>query len=62
MRGEINLGYGLKPSPHSCYTQMKAYHELGGKLKAGKQPYSWGKVDKIRVQRVENMQARKYKM
>lgn len=32
MRGKINVGYGLKPSPH---TQVKAYHELSGK------PQSW---------------------
>lgn len=56
MRGEKNLGYGLKPRPHSCCSQMKADHELSGKLKAGNQSCSWGKVGKTRVQRPEKVQ------
>lgn len=38
-----NLVYGLKPSPRSCYTQMKAYCELSGKTQSWKTTVFLGK-------------------
>lgn len=54
MRGEKNLGYGLNAA-HILAIPTRSPHELSGKLKAGKQPYFWGKVDKIRIQRLGNV-------
>lgn len=41
--GGKKMGYGLKPSPHSCYTQMKAFRELSGKTQSWKTTLFLGK-------------------